>query len=99
MKIFRSDHQAFERNKDNAELVWEIEWMNVRRFPPMQLEFSYGIPPVGYKGETSPLLLDPNTAYTLIVRPAMGPWRCYSLRGVNIAEYSQYPAICHDPGL
>lgn len=97
--IYRSERQASERTRDNSEVMWEIEWINVRRFPSMHLEFPYGTPPAGYQSTKSPLPLDPKVAYTLIIRPAMGPWRCYSLQGGDITEYSQYPDICHDPRL
>jgi hypothetical protein len=90
LKILR---QASEMAGDNAELVWQIDWTNVRRFPPMQLEFSYGVPPPGFQGWTAPPPLDPNATYTLIVKPAMGINRCYSVHGGRIAEYDPYPTI------
>jgi hypothetical protein len=64
LKILRSDHQEAERGSDGTEWVWTIEWMNVQRFPPMQLEFSYGTPPPGYQGWTAPPPLDPSVTYS-----------------------------------
>ncbi len=94
LKILRSDRQTSEPNNDGAELVWEIEWTNVQRFPPMNLEFSHGDSPTGFQGWTSPPLLDPNATYTLILKPAMGPNRCYAMHGTQITEYNLYPNLC-----
>jgi hypothetical protein len=95
LKILRSDRQAAERGSDGTEWLWTMEWMKVQRFPPMQLEFSYGTPPPGYQGWTAPPPLDPSVTHTLIVRPAMGPGTCYSLHGAQIKEYTHpYPAVC-----
>jgi hypothetical protein len=94
MKILRSERPASERGKDDTELVWSVEWTEVRRFPPKELEFSYGVPPPGFQGWTAPPPLDPNATYTLIMKPAMGINRCYSLHGAQIAEYNPYPTIC-----
>ena len=94
LKVLRPERPASGRSGDDAELVWSIEWTEVRRFPPKQLEFAYGVPPAGFQGWTAPPPLDPNATYTLIVKPAMGKDRCYSLHGAQIAEYNPYPAIC-----
>jgi hypothetical protein len=96
LKIFRSERPASERGKGDAELVWSIEWTEVRRFPPKELEFSYGVPPAGFQGWTAPPPLDPNATYTLIVKPAMGINRCYSLHGAKVAEYDPYPTTCQN---
>jgi len=95
LKILRPDPKASEHGDDALEWAWTIEWINVRRFPPMQLEFSYGTPPPGYQGWTAPPPLDPHATYTLIVKPAMGTGMCYTLQGALIREYKHpYPAIC-----
>lgn len=95
LKILRSGPAAPTSSSDGIEWVWTIEWTNVQRFPPMQLEFSYGTPPPGYQGWTAPPPLDPKVTYTLIVRPAMGSATCYSLLGARIKEYNYpYPDVC-----
>lgn len=81
-----------------ARLLWAIEWQHLREFPPMELEVDYGRLPEGFarkdNGNSIPASLSPTTTYAVIVRPAMGTIRCYSLRGSQIIEYKPYPKAC-----
>jgi hypothetical protein len=100
LEIYGPDHQRAEWIGDDLGLVWSFEWTNADRFPPMQVDFSYGQAPVGFGQETAvvkrptPPPLDPNLTYVLLVKPAMGMLEYFSLLSAKIAQDNPNPNVC-----
>jgi hypothetical protein len=99
-EIYGPDRRLAEWTGDDIGFLWGFAWDEPSKFPPVNLEFSYGIVPPGFQGRMSSLgvhdalPLDSNLVYTLHVQPAEGMPEYYSLHGSQIAPYKPDPTIC-----
>jgi hypothetical protein len=100
LEIYGPDRQRAEWIGDDIGLIWGFEWTNAKRFPPKQVEFSYGQTPAGFGQEAAlgehptPSLLDPNLTYMLSVSPGMGMPENFLLVGTQLTPYKPDPKVC-----